>query len=173
MAPETSRCFRQTKTTASQRRWPAIPLCRPKPRKMLLSQTHYGKGYLRKHRSIAGTVFPCFPLFSSQMHFLTNHLDSFTGPILSEKLFESTSSVHRLHMILTNEASTADLAFDPTLACWSFSYPALASHNSLSRFSRQDLLLNRTMLSSPFDCVTWIVLAATAIDFQPQTCDAY
>lgn len=115
----------------------------------------------------------CFPLFSSQMHFLTNHLDSFTGPILSEKLFESTSSVHRLYMILTNEASTADLAFDPTLACWSFSYPALASHNSLSRFSRQDLLLNRTMLSNPFDCVTWIVLAATAIDFQPQTCDAY
>lgn len=107
------------------------------------------------------------------MHFLTNHLDSFTAPILSEKLFESTSSIHRLHMILTNEASTADLAFDPTLACWSFSYPALASHNSLSRFSRQDLLLNRTMLSSPFDCVTWIVLAATAIDFQPQTCDAY
>ena len=173
MAPEIARCFWQTKTTASQRRWPAIPLCRPKPRKMLLSQTHYGKGYLRKHGSIVGTVFPCFPLFSSQMHFLTNHLDSFTGPILSEKLFESTSSVHRLHMILTNEASTADLAFDPTLACWSFSYPALASHNSLSRFSRQDLLLNRTMLSSPFDCVTWIVLAATAIDFQPQTCDAY
>ena len=32
---------------------------------------------------------------------------------------------------------------------------------------------SRTMLSSPFDCVTWIVLAATAIDFQPQTCDAY
>lgn len=70
----------------------------------------------------------CFPLFSSQMHFLTNHLDSFTGPILSEKLFESTSSVHRLHMILTNEASTADLAFDPTLACWSFRYPELTSH---------------------------------------------
>ena len=82
------------------------------------------------------------------MHFLTNHLDSFTAPILSEKLFESTSSVHRLHMILTNEASTADLAFDPTLACWSVRYPVIfLSLLALSVFYRQVLLLNRTMLT--------------------------
>ena len=76
-------------------------------------------------------------------------------------------------MIFTNEASTADLAFDPTLACWSFSYPALGLSRLTLSVSRQDLLLNRTMLSRIFVCVTWIVLAATAIDFQPQTCDAY
>ena len=54
---------------------------------------------------------------------------------------------------------------------------AFATRCSLSLLTlsvyRQDLLLNRTMLSRNFFCVTWIVLAATAIDFQPQTCDAY
>ena len=71
-------------------------------------------------------------------------------------------------MFFFTKNNLADLVFAPTLACWSFRYYAcLPPHYSHSRFSRQDLLLSRTMLTTllvayvdPFAC-DWLGFATT------------
>ena len=67
----------------------------------------------------------------------------------------------------------ADLVFAPTPANWKCRYPAMClSLLPLSKcmfdMLRLDLLLDRTMLTGLCP-LTWIVLPATGIDFQPQT----
>jgi len=56
-------------------------------------------------------------------------------------------------------AASADLVFDPT--------PAYLQSATLTLI-HQDLHLNRAMLSVARH-LTWVVLPATGIDFQPQT----
>ena len=109
------------KATASQRRWPAIPLCRPKPRTMFLSQTYTEED----------TFFPS----SAQRCISPKRFGWFHRPHPLCRIYSRYFFLSSPDMIFTNEASTADLAFDPTLACWSFSYPALGlSRLTLSVF---------------------------------------
>ena len=67
----------------------------------------------------------------------------------------------------------ADLVFAPTPANWKCRYPAiclslLPLSKCMFEMLRLDLLLDRTMLTGLCP-LTWIVLPATGIDFQPQT----
>lgn len=71
-----------------------------------------------------------------------------------------------------DKRQTADLVFAPTLACWSFCYPEMSSHYSLSRVRipcPAGLTSKPHRAQKHFGSLTWIALPATGIDFQPQT----
>ena len=68
--------------------------------------------------------------------------------------------------------TSADLVFDPTLACWRVRYPESSSHYCLSRLSERTptgLTSKPHHAHGSFVPLTWIALPATGIDFQPQT----
>jgi hypothetical protein len=71
--------------------------------------------------------------------------------------------------ISDENAIEADLVFAPTLACWKFCSGFTVTPLLSETYPRQDLLLSRTMLHSTFGCITWVLLPATGMDFQPQT----